>query len=187
MPFSPLRWEREGYLLRSAREQDAEAYYARNFAPLNGEVARLTGSKTQFEREEVISFFLQGLHAADRYHFLICSPDGAVIGESVLNEIDDACGSANFRIAIFHPEDCGRGIGSWAAACTRDFAFGTLKLHRLSLSVFSFNPRAERVYRKIGFRREGILRGDESGGGEDADEILMAMSEEDWKGLKGAD
>ena len=37
---------------------------------------------------------------------------------------------------------------------TRDFAFEELKLHRLELDVYSFNPRAERVYQKAGFRRE---------------------------------
>ena len=41
---------------------------------------------------------------------------------------------------------------------TRDFAFEELKLHRLELDVYSFNPRAERVYQKAGFRREGVLR-----------------------------
>lgn len=37
-------------------------------------------------------------------------------------------------------------------------AFERLGLHRLELDVYSFNPRARRVYEKAGFRREGILR-----------------------------
>jgi RimJ/RimL family protein N-acetyltransferase len=31
-------------------------------------------------------------------------------------------------------------------------------LHRLSLEVYDFNPRARRVYEKCGFRTEGVLR-----------------------------
>ena len=75
----------------------------------------------------------------------------------------------------------GRGIGSWAIAKTRDFAFEQLKLHRLELDVFSFNPRAEHAYQKAGFRREGVLRDAVRDGETYADDILMAILEEDWR------
>lgn len=51
------------------------------------------------------------------------APDGRILGESVINEIDWDLRCANFRIAIVHPTDCGQGIGTWAAEVTRDFAF----------------------------------------------------------------
>lgn len=108
-----------------------------------------------------------------------------MIGESVINEIDFALRCANFRIAIYRPAERGRGIGSWMVQTTRDFAFEVLKLHRLSLDVFSFNTRAEQVYRKAGFQREGVLRDAVLDGGQYADDILMSMLEEDWKRLKG--
>ena len=62
----------------------------------------------------------------------------------------------NFRIGISHSEERGKGIGTWATEVTRDFAFEKLKLHRLELEVYSFNPRAERAYLKAGFRKEGV-------------------------------
>ena len=80
------------------------------------------------------------------------------MGESVLNEIDWDLRKANFRIAIFHPEECGKGIGSWAIENTLEFAFQEINLHRVELDVFSFNPRAIRAYEKAGFQREGVLR-----------------------------
>ena len=67
---------------------------------------------------------------------------------------------------------------------TRDFAFEDLKLHRLELEVFSFNPRAEKSYRKAGFQREGVLRDAILDGDAYADDILMAMLEDDWKAVK---
>ena len=67
---------------------------------------------------------------------------------------------------------------------TRDFAFETLKLHRLELDVFSFNPRAERAYLKAGFRREGVLRDAVLDGETYADDILMALLEDEWRALK---
>ncbi|MDU6359372.1 MAG: GNAT family protein [Clostridiales bacterium] len=55
---------------------------------------------------------------------------------------------------IFHPAERGRGIGSWAIKATRDFAFEKLKLHRLELDVFLFNPSAEKAYQSAGFKHE---------------------------------
>ena len=85
---------------------------------------------------------------------------------------------------IFHPAERGRGIGSWAIKATRDFAFEKLKLHRLELDVFSFNPFAEKAYQSEGFKREGVLRDAMWDGREFADDVLMAMLEEEWKQIK---
>lgn len=183
MKRSNFSWERDGYVLRSARESDAPAYFE-NFDPLDREVARLTGCREHFEKDEVIGFFLKCLEDEDRYDFLIQSPDGRIIGESVINEIDREIKSANFRIALFRPEFRSRGIGSWAVRTTRDFAFEQLGLYRLELDVFSFNPRAERAYIAAGFRREGVLRDAVRTGDGYADDILMAILEDEWRGIK---
>ncbi len=80
--------ERDGYILRAAQKDDAENYYNQNFNPLDPEVARLTGCKPYFSHDEVVSFFLSCIDNDDRRDFLIISPDGKIIGESVINEID---------------------------------------------------------------------------------------------------
>ena len=181
---SAKTWEKDGFILRLTKKGDAEAYYEQNFDPLDPELARLTGSRQDFTREEVVGFFLKCVEAQDRYDFIILAPDGRIIGESVINEIDWDLRCANFRIGIFQPAERGKGIGSWAVECTRDFAFENLKLHRLELNVFSFNPRAERAYIKAGFKREGVRRDavlDGEGYGHD---ILMALLEDEWKILK---
>ena len=116
---------------------------------------------------------------------MIISFDGRIIGESVITEIDWDLRCANFRIGIFHSTERGYGIGTWATEVTRDFAFEELKLHRLELDVYSFNPRAEKVYLKAGFKREGILRDSVMDGDEYADDILMAILEDEWKVIKG--
>jgi len=176
--------ERNGYTLRKAQKEDAEDYFAQNFCPLDREAARLTGSKEGFTRDEVVSFFLKSIDDSTRAFFLIIAPDGRIIGETVINEIDWDLLSANFRIAIFHPEHRNLGIGSWATACTRDFAFEALKLHRLELEVYAFNPRAQTVYRKAGFQTEGVRREAIKDGGQYSDVILMAMLENDFRKQK---
>lgn len=177
-------WEKDGFILRPARIEDAEEYFLQNFNPLDIEVARLTGCKEVFTHDEVVNFFKGCVESNNRYDFLIISPDGRIIGESVINKIDLEARSANFRIAIFHSNERGKGIGSWAIKMTRDFAFEKLKLHRLELDVFSFNNRAEKAYLRAGFKREGVLRDAIWNGVEFADDILMAILEDEWKEIK---
>lgn len=57
-----------------------------------------------------------------------------------------------------------KGYGTEALCLLLDFGFKVLNLHNISLSVVSFNPRAIRVYEKIGFKtigkwRESLLMG----------------------------
>lgn len=173
-----------GYTMRPALPEDLDAYFRQNYDPLDPEVTRLTGCKPAFSREEVENFFLRSLEAEDCCLFLVIAPDGGIIGESVINEIDRERRCANFRIAFFHSEQCGRGLGTWVTCATRDFAFEKLGLHRLELDVFSFNPRAERVYQKAGFHREGVLRDAVLWEGGYADDILMALLEDEWRAIK---
>lgn len=170
------RRTKNGYTIRFAQTTDAENYYLQNYNPLDKETARLTGCKEKFSKEEVIAYFLKSVQDTDRCHFLIISPE--------INEIDNRTKSANFRIGIFQSSEQGKGIGTWAVETTRDFAFEILKLHRLSLDVFSFNIRAEKCYLKAGFKREGVLRDAVLNGNEYADDILMSILESEWSELK---
>lgn len=176
--------KKNGYILRLAQNEDVSRYYEQNYCPLDYEVARLTGSKQVFTKEEVTSFFLKSVNDKDMYFFLIISPDGRIIGESVINEIDRKVRCANFRIAIYHTADRGHGLGAWVTEKIRDFAFSELNLHRLELEVYSFNTRAENMYLKAGFKREGIKRDAIFNGDEYADIIFMSILENEWKVLK---
>lgn len=50
--------------------------------------------------------------------------------------------------------------------------------------MYSFNPRAETVYLKAGFKREGVLRDVIMDGAKYADDILMSILEDEWRTLK---
>jgi RimJ/RimL family protein N-acetyltransferase len=54
------------------------------------------------------------------------------------------------------PHARGRGIGAKLVDSLVDWAFEELSLHRLELVVFSFNEPARRIYRRAGFREEGL-------------------------------
>ena len=82
---------------------------------------------------------------------------GACVGEAVLNDWDPGNQSCNFRILI-GPGGQNRGLGSEATRLIVGYGFEHLGLHRISLEVYAFNPRARRAYEKAGFRDEGVLR-----------------------------
>ena len=94
-------WECKGYTMRSSRIEDKDAYYLAGFTECDSEVARMTGSKMHYSKEEVDAYFVNCLNDSTRYDFLIFDPQGSLIGESVINEIDEQARSANFRICIF--------------------------------------------------------------------------------------
>ena len=111
---SNILGEKDGFLIRLAKAEDAAGYFEQNFCPLDQEVVRLTGCKEEFTKDEVVSFFMKSLKDDERYFFLIIAPDGSIIGESIINEIDWDLRCANFRIALFHSIERGKGIGTWA-------------------------------------------------------------------------
>ena len=178
------KWTKNGYTMRLGKAEESEKYYDEFISKLDLESIRMTGSRTDFRKEEVVEFYIKSVNEDDRYDFIIINPEGEIIGESVINEIDFELKSAHFRIGISSSNNRGKGIGTWAIEETVNFAFGDLKLHRLSLEVFSFNERTKKVYLKAGFKIEGVLRDSILDEGKYADIIAMAILEDEWRSLE---
>ncbi|SFB45216.1 Protein N-acetyltransferase, RimJ/RimL family [Amycolatopsis marina] len=123
------------------------------------ETIRYTGTHATFTREQVERYLAARPAATDRADWAITrAEDGAFLGEVVLFELDALNESMSFRIALAGPHAFGRGYGTEATRLVLGFAFATVGLHRVGLEVFDFNTRAQRVYEKCGFVREGVLR-----------------------------
>ncbi len=52
-------WEKDGFVLRLSRPEEALPYYRQNLNPLDPETTRLTGSPERFEEDAAVRFFLQ--------------------------------------------------------------------------------------------------------------------------------
>ena len=74
----------------------------------------------------------------------------------------------------------GQGYGYEAVALALDFAFRELNLHRVQLTVFSYNERAIRLYEKLGFRCEGVFREFMERDGERHDMYLYGLLRREW-------
>jgi RimJ/RimL family protein N-acetyltransferase len=63
------------------------------------------------------------------------------------------------------------------------YAFAELNLHRVSLGVFEYNPRAIRSYEKAGFQHEGRARKHLNHEGQRWDIFFMGILREEWLAL----
>jgi RimJ/RimL family protein N-acetyltransferase len=119
------------------------------------ESSRLTGTHATFTPEQIREWAATRPEHHDRADWVIVRrEDERVIGELVLNQFDPDNAAANVRIAITDPAARGRGLGTEAIVMMLPHAFEVAGLHRISLGVHAFNPRAIRAYEKCGFVRE---------------------------------
>jgi RimJ/RimL family protein N-acetyltransferase len=174
-------------------EQDAPALREMLQDP---EVLKLTGS-----RHDPVECDVEEWDAADESGFrtwyssrndqtdrldlaVVDRSTGQCVGEVVFNEWSEPNNSCNFRV-IIGPRGWGRGLGTEALSLFLGYGFEQLGLHRISLDVLEFNPRARRVYDKVGFVAEGVLREEHRWGDEWIDDTLMAILADEWKRHRG--
>jgi RimJ/RimL family protein N-acetyltransferase len=148
-------------------------------------VARLTRYQDGPMRTDEIDRFFQaravgptslamGVHIRDT---------GRLIGSCAFSQLDPDNGSALYHITIGEKDAWGKGYGTEATRLMLDHAFGTLGLHRIALSVFAFNERAIRSYRKVGFSIEGRSREAIWRDRGYWDELQMSLLADEWRRL----
>lgn len=107
--------------------------------------------------------------------------DDRLIGFVGLNGIRWKDGDAFIGIGIGEREYWGNGYGTDAMRVILRYAFTELNLHRVSLNVFEYNPRAIRSYEKAGFTIEGRERQVLCRDGRRYDVIGMGILREEWE------
>jgi RimJ/RimL family protein N-acetyltransferase len=76
-------------------------------------------------------------------------------------------------------------MGTEATRLIVGYGFEMLRLHRISLEVYAFNPRARRAYEKVGFVAEGVLRDALLWDGERVDATVMSILAPEWATHRG--
>ena len=84
--------------------------------------------------------------------------DGQLVGTVGLHAINRRDSHAMYGISIGERERWGRGLGTAAGMLICDYAFNSLNLNRLHLTVLDYNQRGLKSYERIGFTLEGTLR-----------------------------
>jgi len=106
----------------------------------------------------------------------ICLEDSCeFIGVVYLLGIDWVSGVAEFAIFIGEEKYRGKGIGKEATIKMLKHGFLNMGLHKIYLKVLECNERAINLYKRIGFKEDGVLRQDVYKNGEYHNLKLMSM------------
>ena len=165
--------EGERVLLRRMGREDTEDVVRMRTEP---EVQAQLFSERPPTMEEHLSW-LDGIQARDdRHEFMIVDrTSGRSVGTIGLSHIDRTHRRAEYGILIGEPAARGKGLAAEASRLLLAYAFKTLGLGRVYLHVLARNEDAIRLYRRVGFQTEGILRRHVRKGSEFLDVTVMAV------------
>lgn len=145
---------------------------------------RLTGTHGPIRPgvlERAEEYYRSRADADDELYLAIVDPrTDAFLGEVVLNQLEPYNRACNFRISLVGPHVYGRGFGTEATRLILAHAFEQAGINRVGLQVYAFNPRARRVYEKVGFVHEGTKRQALRWDGEWIDAEVMAILADEW-------
>jgi diamine N-acetyltransferase len=147
----------------------------------DSEVIKLTGSTDDYDEEAVLQWYRTRNEQKDRLDLAVVDKGlDVLVGEVVANLYEEDKGSMNFRILI-GPRGRDRGLGTEATRLFINRLFQNTGLNQLTLSVFDFNPRAKKVYEKLGFVVESVDKDELEYEGEWIDSINMILTRDNWR------
>jgi len=144
---APTRADIPAYV-RWFNDPDVTQFLGGNMWPMSQEA-----EERWFDRmleKEVLVLAIETLPAAGQ--------GGLLIGNCGLHDVDERNRRATLGIVIGEKEYWSKGYGTDAIMTLLRYAFDEINLHKVSLSVYDFNPRGVRCYEKCGFKVEGRLR-----------------------------
>lgn len=131
--------------------------------------------------ESLKHFIAQITNSKDSIMLAICTlPLMTHVGNIKLDKFDWPSGTAELGILIGAAEGRGKGIGYAACGLVIKYAFNDLNLRKISLTVYSANTAAIKLYEKLGFREEGRLKNHVWVSGVFQDKIWMSLFREDY-------
>jgi len=113
---------------------------------------------------------------------IVVRDTGAHVGNISLHAIDATNRFAEVGILIGEAGARGKGYGTEALRLLAAHAFGRMNLHKLNAGVVDGNEASRRLFEKVGFRREGILREHVYAGGRHVDALRYGLLRREFLG-----
>ena len=110
--------------------------------------------------------------------------DDTLLGLLEFDGVDWSNRTTFVSIGLGAAEHRGRGYGADAMRVGLRFAFHELNLHRVCLTVFSYNAPAIALYERLGFVREGVYREHIERDGQHFDMLLFGLLRREWEGQR---
>ena len=149
--------------LKWHNQKDVRDLYLGHPFPINQEIEEIWYNKILTSNYPVTVFGIELIE------------NNTLIGLTFLKNINNINRSAEFAIYIGDINSRGKGYPKEATLETLEFAFLNLGLNRIYLKVLEKNNVAYNLYKKVGFKKEGIIRQSVFKNGEFHNEILMSI------------
>ena len=169
--------------LRELRLSDAPSLFV---SLTTDEVARfISPPPTTLDGFERFIGWAHRQRAAGQYicFAVVARTSDIAVGLFQIRSLEPSFGNAEWGFAIAH-EFWGTGAFVEGASLVLDFAFTILGSHRLEARAATVNGRGNAALRKIGAKREGVLRKSFLRHGEYLDQSLWTILGEDWLDAK---
>lgn len=115
--------------------------------------------RKNISREEHLNWLHNKVEAGQVIQFIICDRQtDKPLGSIYLQNFNEESRQAEEGIFLGEEEAYGRGIGTEAAELVLKYAFETLKLHKLTARVLSYNQGSRKMHEKAGYVMESYLK-----------------------------
>lgn len=131
------------------------------------------GYRVDRARELEQRWHADGLIGDERSFLAVQEGDG-LAGWVTWLSVARSTGAIEIGIALF-PDFRGRGVGTEAQRELVDYLFATTTVHRLQAGTEVGNVAEQRALEKVGFTREGVLRGLNFRAGEWRDSVIYGL------------
>ena len=133
--------------------------------------------------EQQQQWFEKNIGDQRNFRFIIETPDDGAVGIATLVDIDWKNRRATHGIKLANKERRSKGIGTDSVMAVMRYAFDELGLHRLDGSWFDFNTASINLYKKCGWKEEGVRREYVFKRGEWRDLTVVGVLESDYRKL----
>ena len=129
--------------------------------------------------DKTLDWFKKNKERTDRYDATI-EADGIPVGLIGLLDIDRNNHKAEYYITIGNREFLGKGVAYRASRQLLEYAFCEIQLNKVVLYTEYDNVAAQKLFEKVGFKREGLIRKDIFYHGKYIDRYLYSICKEDY-------
>ena len=163
--------------IRYKKLSDAREDYAWQTDP---ELARLDAAvPLQMTYQKYLSEYSFELcyPSSNRCEFAVDTLNGKHIANCVYYNINPSESQAEMGIMIGNRDYWNQGYGTEIVHTLLDYIFTNVKLNRIYLMTLSWNFRAQKCFKKCGFKEAGLVQKD------DHTFIMMSVRREDWENI----
>ena len=131
------------------------------------------------EAAALIAEIQEAFAEREKLNWVVVDKQDAAIGTCTLFRFDARHRRAELGYAL-RSDLWGRGLAREAATAALDWAFRSLRLHRVEADIDPRNDASRRILQRLGFTSEGVLRERFFVGDKATDSEIFGLLAEDW-------